>query len=170
MDPSFLWDGLSHPGDTDRIFATGIEYRTPISQIYDLFSQYGQIIDISEVVKRIDHKPLDMQKWTGEICSGSCSFLTSDARTAKRILDTATFSLNKRIITCAPFKSGRALQIENMERNGRKVLLKKVSSHIPESHIKAIIENMFGPVETFYAFETDHYKGKSILKGINKSR
>lgn len=165
MDRSEYSEQRHHTPETDReqnikIFVTGVEFKTPIAEIFALFSKYGPISNVREILKKVDHKPLKRMSKKNDVCSGSCCVETPCSSTAEKILSIGTFNLNNRDIMCAPFKLGRELASENEEKNRRRVLLKKVPAHIPENQLRSAVELMFGPVEVFFAFLSDDKRGK----------
>jgi hypothetical protein len=142
-----------------KLFVTGLEYKTPISQIYWLFSEYGPIVNITEKVKKLNHKPLNHSISGVDIKSGSCYIETSCNDTAEKILSIGKFKLNNRDIMCSPYKLGKELADENNEKNNRRILLKKVPASVSEEEVKQRVEELFGLVEVFFPFLCDQKRG-----------
>lgn len=65
---------------------------------------------------------------------------------------------------CSKYKSVQTVIEENIEKNTKRVLLKRVSSAMKEDYVKKLVEQKFGPVEVMFAFLAEHKEGKAKEK------
>lgn len=152
-----------------RIFVAGIPSGIPKRTLENYFSQFGSIFSITELTKRVPGKKKKIEQTSSatepsDIRGGVCLVTTYDLITRDTILNHPRHELKKRTIMCSKYKSVQTVIEENIEKNTKRVLLKRVSSAMKEDYVKKLVEQKFGPVEVMFAFLAEHKEGKAKEK------
>lgn len=142
----------SSPASNFLIYVAGVPSAATKEELKGFFERFGCI------------KSVDMRLCRGEnsrnVSVGSPPKVywlleAADHSTYKAILNCYPCIFSERKLFLAPFKSGVDLVMHNNSIAKKRVLVKKVPHWLPEIALIRAIEKGFGPVDTFFKFQSD---------------
>jgi hypothetical protein len=134
------------------IFIAGAPAKSTKHELLEFFRRIGSINSIQPRLCRGDLRretlpyPPTKVYWLLE---------ASDLASYYAILGSEPCMFQDRKLYLAPFKSGTQLIVHNNGIAKRRVLVKKVPSWLPETSLMAMIEKGFGPIATYFKFQSD---------------
>jgi hypothetical protein len=148
------------------IFIAGAPAKATKHELLEFFRRLGCISSIQPRLCRGDLKretspsPPTKVYWLLE---------AADPASYYAILGSEPCIFQDRKLYLAPFKSGTQLIVHNNGIAKRRVLVKKVPSWLPETSLMAMIEKGFGPIATYFKFQSD-ISNLEIIQDIQKPR
>lgn|SRR3990167_282733 len=134
------------------IYIAGVPSVSTKAELIEYFQEFGKIKSIESRFCRGEN--------TRNPAIGSPSKVywlleAQDQETYASILNFSPCIFQDRKLYLAPFKSGIDLVMHNNSIAKKRVLVKKVPRWLPEHSLIKAIEKGFGPVDTFFKFESD---------------
>lgn len=132
------------------IYVAGIPKHCSRQILFNYFSQFGSITDISPLAEPWNNCSSARD---GSHHKGYCYISTACGETFSRILGYRSHILFGRGLYCTMYQEGSKLMRQNRINNQRKVILRGVPFEIDTDGLRVLLEETIGKVELMYQFK-----------------
>lgn len=149
-----------------KIYVGGISSQASKFKIKTYFQLFGDVLKVQTFGKT---SKKDSKTGAAKKIKGFCIVIVRDEETFNNILSFKEHCLEGRKIICSQFVTGSELEINNREKNQRRVIVKGIPSDLPEHSLKAFLESIAGEIEVLFPFKSDKPKKVKVVE-IKKLR